>query len=768
MSNATRRFWLIGLIGGLLPWVCQAQEVLPLRARPYDEIISRPRTPGGPVITRRGEIRAEADDAVTFAQAGGSIAHSIPRAEIIRINRRATLQEVYREATREAGQDPEKHFFLGRRCARSNLPEQTELEFELVLTLSPKHHRAYEQLAQHHHRTGIAEKELAVLRRAARAKVRSAPLVRQLAELYLRLRLLDLAEREYMILLELLPRGRAGRVGLADVLTVRGKHREAEERYRDVLQSFPGYGRALNGLGRLAFQRGQLALAQQNFAKAAQTADRAEALTNLGVLFLSRGEPSKARGYLESALQADPTNPAAHLNLAVALGEEIPIHRERLRNLDRLLRLKPEPKAREQLEAERKALEEAVRKNPGRAEAHLLRAEKAGGQSAALYLARGHLREKNAGPPAAVDAYRRAYELDPMNAAALCGWARAAVAESRSDLARRFFQRAATLDPASPEALRGLGRAYYQAEEFASAVDAFARLVRLKKSSENFYRLGLARLRLKPTDREAADLFLEATRSNRLDPFPYLGLGYLMVQHGNLLSARDLFTTARKSGDPTGYAERALDRLYRLADWSIHHDDFQRPAEAPTGDLGGGWYETEGGGITIYRRQGRAYLAGRREDERNPARFSKTLPAKEFGAFLASIEATRAAGVTTGVFLGTDRRMFLFGRTADGSLVQTTAGFNEVPVWKALATPKVGLHFQMEIQMLEAGAGRIRLYGGELPLPITELRVPSLAGAEEYRTGVFVWCPRAEACEIAVLFADLLRKAAPATRPAVP
>ena len=128
-----------------------------------------------------------------------------------------------------------------------------------------------------------------------------------------------------------------------------GDYAGAAERFRRALPSRPEDFRLHYQLGRALHQAGQTEAALARYQRALALERRPEALVAIGALRLVAGRREGARSLFLEALEIDPDNPEAHVNLAVIDVEEGRLHAavERLRQV---LARGPSPQARGLLE----------------------------------------------------------------------------------------------------------------------------------------------------------------------------------------------------------------------------------------------------------------------------------------------------------------------------------------------------------------------------------------------------------------------------------
>ena len=113
------------------------------------------------------------------------------------------------------------------------------------------------------------------------------------------------------------------RYNYARALQMQGLNDRAMAELEQVINVEPHFAEALNTLGLLHMQRGELPRAQYLFESAAAAAPQsAEARNNLGLAQMATGELRAAREQFELAIVADPSSPGAYNNLARLLAQQ--------------------------------------------------------------------------------------------------------------------------------------------------------------------------------------------------------------------------------------------------------------------------------------------------------------------------------------------------------------------------------------------------------------------------------------------------------------
>lgn len=239
-----------------------------------------------------------------------------------------------------------------------------------------------------------------------------------------------------------------------------GRVREAEQIYRRVLLDEPNHPDALHGLGLLCLQQGRGPLAVGFLERAVQANPSAGVYHyNLGEAMLMTGKPTEAAASFRRAAERDPDRPHPHAALGIVLcqtgrwGEAV------------------------------EALRAAVERGFDRAELHR------------------HLAD------------------------ALFNLKRANEAEAAA-------RRAVTLEPDMPEAWHVLGQSLDELDRTEEALACFQRALQLKPSfALPHYGIGLALARRQRLE-EAADSFRQALRLRPEFPEALSGLGSLLLASG--------------------------------------------------------------------------------------------------------------------------------------------------------------------------------------------------------------------------------------------
>jgi Flp pilus assembly protein TadD len=256
-----------------------------------------------------------------------------------------------------------------------------------------------------------------------------------------------------------------------------GRLSEAERGYREIVGELPDHADALHGLGLLALQYNQTALAIAYLGKAIRAApDDARAHVDLGLALRAAGHHEEARGAIRVATLLDPGDFLAH----AALGDSLVL-------LDRLD---------DALAAYREALSLA----PDLPAAHA--------SVGFLLKAQGNLEE-------AVVELRRAVALASDNAAARVALGATLIELDRPDEAEPELRIALELTPDDAMALNNLGLVQHTQGDIAGAVTTLSEARRLRPDLATIASNLAAALRDAGAFKEA---LAEAERSLRIEP----------------------------------------------------------------------------------------------------------------------------------------------------------------------------------------------------------------------------------------------------------
>ena len=302
-----------------------------------------------------------------------------------------------------------------------------------------------------------------------------------------------------------------------------GQLQRAEYLYRDVLRQAPGHAAALNMLGVIGCQTGNLSAGAALIRRALEgEPDNPGFNNNLGMAQLQMGDAQAAIEQFERAVRGQPRFVEAQFNLAnayLAVGNETaaekhyrkalrvrPDFADALNNLGNLLRQRG--RAGEALPLLRRLV--AHRSSDAQAQGNLALALQAAGaldeavtvyrQALTLDARQGALWEALAGCErlrgdlaAAEAAYEQAIAVGPARADLLEALGLVQFARSEVAAARTSFERACALDPDSASAHERLGMAWAAFGDRARASDCFERAVDLDPRQVGAWR-GLAEM----------------------------------------------------------------------------------------------------------------------------------------------------------------------------------------------------------------------------------------------------------------------------------
>lgn len=127
-----------------------------------------------------------------------------------------------------------------------------------------------------------------------------------------------LADASYQSAIKLAPTWTKPRINLGLSRLAQGKTDDAIKTFEDALKVEPRNAFAQQGKGDAQFQSGQIEAANRSFQqvlsnRSASPNTKVQAMTRLGQVYYSTGEPDKALGYLAQAQKAAPKDPAPSL-----------------------------------------------------------------------------------------------------------------------------------------------------------------------------------------------------------------------------------------------------------------------------------------------------------------------------------------------------------------------------------------------------------------------------------------------------------------------
>lgn len=386
-----------------------------------------------------------------------------------------------------------------------------------------------------------------------------------------------------------------------------GELQRAEHLYREVLRQDPRHATALNMLGVIGCQTGNLGAGADLIRRAlALEPDNPDFNNNLGMAMLESGETQEAVPAFERAVRAKPRFAEAHFNLANALlaggdadGAERHLRRalrarpdyaDALNNLGNLLRQRG--RAAEAV----KVLGKAVRRAPDFAPGHYnhalalqanrefaaavqayRRALELDADNARVWEALGHCCRQHGALEDAAAAYARALDLEPDSPALLNALGIVRFAQTRVADARECFERAVAAAPEDAVALTHLGMAHAAAGDRSAAEALFERAIAAQPAYGDPYR-HLAELELPAERRRELVAQIEALLEREPpggDPEPRtdlrFALGKLRDDLGDYPAAFEAFAAANAEKHArvrfdADAQERFVDRLVGVFD----------------------------------------------------------------------------------------------------------------------------------------------------------------------------------------------------------
>lgn len=276
--------------------------------------------------------------------------------------------------------------------------------------------------------------------------------------------------------------------------------------YLEVLREAPEHPAALNLLGTLDAQLGNLVDAERLLRKAISHAPREGAYyTNLAGILQQAGRHTEAVQAYRLALRIDPGQPEVLNNFGALLLESGQVE-EAEGCFRKVLELRPEAPE--------------VHNNLGRALNNQRRFEEA------------------------LLAFSRAVQLDPNFARAYNNLGHVYRALGRNTHAAASFQQAITLDENLADAYRNLGTVYLAQNMPEEAVECLEEAARRHPDNAGTYiDLGVAQHGLGRLD-EAVSAYRKAVACDADNPYAYLNLGLVLVERRNLKAAETAFNQA--------------------------------------------------------------------------------------------------------------------------------------------------------------------------------------------------------------------------------
>ena len=248
-----------------------------------------------------------------------------------------------------ADEDAQLHFDLGEVHLRKGMYALSEDHSRRALELDPGYNYARHNLAAALFHQGRYEESARTARATLAENPRRVDTRVLLAKAHLGMGQPRPARVNLRRALELDPGSGPANYEYGRLLQGQGRHAAAAAHFRRALPSRPDDFRLHYQLGRALHQAGQVEAALAGYQRALALERRPEALVAVGALYLLQGRAQGARSHFLEALELDPENAEAHVNLAVIDVEEgrLDAAVERLRQV---LARGPSPQARGLLE----------------------------------------------------------------------------------------------------------------------------------------------------------------------------------------------------------------------------------------------------------------------------------------------------------------------------------------------------------------------------------------------------------------------------------
>ncbi len=384
-----------------------------------------------------------------------------------------------------------------------------------------------------------------------------------------------------------------------------GKVAEALEAYRGVLEIVPRHTGALSNMGVALAALGRAEDAAHCYHLVLEvTPGDADVLCNLGNLMGAKGDLKRAEGYYRRALEAKPGLLAAAANLGEILAGQ-GIYPEAIRHyttvvaavpqhIDARVRLATLQHANNELVAAATTLATALAMSPQHEGALLAFGDVCKEQGDVVAAERSYRAATSVAPDSArgwqrlggllaamrpadaIDAYAKAYVLDPRDAESLRAYGQRKHAQGDAAEAERALKESLAIEPA-PESAMALGVIYHDAGRFLEAFTVFEKCARRNPDlGPPLVNAGLSLLQVGEVDR-ARSLLAEAVRK-----FPNLkeahdGLGSAYLRQGRLAEAlrEHRESLALNPASPEAMARLALTILVQP-----QHDDSEALALA--------------------------------------------------------------------------------------------------------------------------------------------------------------------------------------------
>ncbi|MHC4917149.1 MAG: tetratricopeptide repeat protein, partial [Planctomycetota bacterium] len=236
----------------------------------------------------------------------------------------------------------------------------------------------------------------------------------------------------------------------------------------------------------------------------------------------------------------------------------------------------------------------------------------------------------------------------------------------------------------------------------------------------------------------------------------HLGLGFLANRHRRETEAIKYFERARGLAGGSRYAAEALEKLRAGRGESIEFFGFDG-AGLPTG-----WVPDQRYGVMIEAKGGQLSFSGKQKQVGGrETRFYVRQDARKFVRLEIDVVAAPTGGTVCGLFLAGTRGFLEIGMFENGKLAwrmknrggySAPADVRDWPVGAGGAPGKV----RLGIQILDAGQGRFRLFADGLP--VKDVVVDTLAGAQGFQVGAFCRAQLDEAVDLRMDNASLVTR----------
>lgn len=619
--------------------------------------------------------------------------------------------------TKSAGRDAKKHLALSRECYDCGMEEEARQELETALKLDPELQEAYLLKSAWAEKDGDLDELLGVYLEAKKNLKSSVTIVWRLAEELLKLDMPELALEnliegfesasglKFEKLLATLKRGGQAvvspdavplliRVGEIEFLL--GELEESAGLARVALSWMSGDTVAQNLVGLLYLIEGEVGKAEP-LLRSASSSGRVETLNNLSALLITLGNLQEAEKLLKSGLAGSPDHPKLRYNLGMVYLRQAKF-----------------------AEAE-KEFRDALKSEP----------------DYELALVGGAVTAQLVGDPArARRLHQRALSVSKANPYSQYGLGLILLEDGKLSESRRRIQNAMLILPGRNEFERALGFVALRSGEFNEALATFESLVRNsgQPASEDYYFLGVARLRLGDL-KGARRAFREAfTLSAEKDGYSACALAYLLYQEKKYADAARLFKLAQNLGAPSSYIREALSAIDRATGARTWVENFARADDLVVRN---DWNEGgEGNGIT-FRIVGKKLLfEGVRQKEPGINALLRWEEDGELNFIEAGIKVPPNNDAVVGICIKRKTSWLCLGVRGQNELVWSSFSTGEKPLWKTLSRQRM-LNVLLGIEFSDREEGIFAFYANGEKLKTPTILIRQLAGDDACDVGYF-------------------------------